>query len=130
MNHSRVVNSPAWFSSLQMSQLPALPHPILFGFLARLLHQQDNGDEYRRNRPPQAKSQHPHELRDSSALTEPGEEPPNVRRGGDPECPREHTGKPHRPPLRLTFVQFLRTKPDAKLRAAGEPAGEGNGRGA
>src|SRR5258708_15948043 len=107
-----------------MSQLPALTHPILFGFLARVFHQQNNSDEHRWNRPPQTKTQLPHELRNSNALPEPREKPPDVRCAGESKCPGNRARSPKRPSLWLTFAQFLGAQAHAELCAAGEPPRE------
>src|SRR5437660_12282101 len=129
MNLSRAADSPtSLFLSLHSFRLASLAHPIGLIAFPRILHQQDGCRKQRGNRPPQTEADFPNQFWNAGALAEPREEPPDVRRAGNPESPRERAGEPQRPALRRLLAQFLGTQAHAKLCAAGESAGEGNRR--
>src|SRR5882724_110296 len=117
------------FLSLYSFPLLALPHPIRFAALAQFLRQQNDQDEQRGNRPPQAKTQLPYGLGDSGAFAEPLEQTPNVGSAGDSKDPGNCARRPERTPLRLALTHFLQAKLHAELRPARESGGEGNRRG-
>src|SRR6267143_4808804 len=108
------------FLSLHLSPLLALPHPMRFAALAHFLHQQNNQDEQRGNRPPQPEAELPYQLGDSGALAEPLEQTPNIGSAGDSKDPGNRARRPERAPLRLTLAHFLQAKLNAKWRAARE----------
>src|SRR5467141_2991101 len=129
MNLSRAADSPTSFSSLSHSfRLASLAHPIGLIAFPRILHQQDGCRKQRGKRPPQTEADFPNQYRNAGALAEPREEPPDVRRAGNPESPRERAGEPQRPALRRLLAQFLGAQAHAKLCATGKPTGEGNRR--
>src|SRR6266436_4657373 len=118
------------FLSLHSSPLLTLPHPIRFAALAHFLHQQNNKNEERGNRPPQPKAELPHQLGDSRAFAEPLEQTPNIGSAGDSKDPGNRARCPERSALRLALAHFLQAKLNAKLRPARESGGEGKRRGA
>src|SRR5260370_17850072 len=56
------------------------------------------------------------------------EEMPNRSRSRDAESAREADREPHEPVARFTLAQFPGAQAHPKLRAAGEPLRQGNGR--